>query len=174
MMTYNDMFNFNRQQYLKTWQPLPTLNLHSLKTLYYEQKIYNQCKEEGCETLPATYLIELEALQSPQDTTYIKYIALRHINNLIQYINSKNIMLGDVEYNIRQILDEIIKGDVSESYYTNTMDIYDSISGNFMGDLDLYAIVNQAIRLDNKKLLYYIIFKESEELADRIYEVIGE
>ena len=168
------MFDFNRQQYLKTWQSLPTIQLSQDEAECYEKKIYSQCKEEGCDTLPPSHLIEMEALQPPVDHKYIKYIALQHIHNLIQYIISKNIMLGDIEYNIRQILDEIIRGDVNESYYTNTIDIYDSINGNCMDDLDLYGIVNQAIRLDNKRLLYYLLFKESEELADRIYEAIGE
>ena len=172
-MTNNNMFIFNRQQYLKTWQPLPTLNLQPQDIRYYNQKIYNHCKNEGV-TLSPSYLIKLEANNPTIDNLYIKYIAFHHIDNLIQYINSKNIQLNDIEYNIRQILNEIIEGDINEDYYINTMDIYDSINGNFMGEMDLYGIINQAIRLDNKRLLYYIIFKESEELADRIYEVIGE
>ena len=172
-MANNCITIFNRQQHLKNWQPLPELKLHLKNIRYYNQKIYNHCKNEGGRLSPY-YLMELEANNPTIDATYIKYIAIQHIKNLIQYINSKNIKLNDIEGNIRQILDEIIKGDVSESYYTNTMDIYDSINGNSMDELDLYGIVNQAIRLDNKRLLYYIIFRESEDLTDRIYELIGE
>ena len=171
-MANNGIFTFNRQQHLKNWQPLPALQLSHVEAEYYKLKIDKQY-EEG-KRIPPSFLIELESQKQPIDKTYIKYIALHHIDNLIQYITSKNIKLNDIEYNIKQILDEIVKGDVDEDYYTNTMDIYDSINGNIMGELDLYGIVNQAIRLDNKRLLYYLIFKESEDLRDRIYEIIRE
>ena len=39
---------------------------------------------------------------------------------------------------------------------------------------DIYDLVNQAIRLDNKRMLYYLIFNEDEEMADRVNEAICE
>ena len=171
-MTNNGIFNFNRQQHLKTWQPLPNINLQPEEIQYYEHKIQNICEKEGCDQLPPSYLIELEGYKPTIDANYIKYIALQHMSNLIQYINSKNIVLDDIEWNIKQILNEITTNQVSEDYYLNTIDIYTNITPKY--DADIYDLINQAIRLDNRRMLYYLIFKEDEEMADRLSEVIEE
>ena len=171
-MTNNGIFNFNRQQHLKTWQPLPNINLQPEEIQYYEQKIRDICEKEGCDILPPSYLIELEGYETQINDSYVKYIALQHIGNLINYIKSKNVVLDDIEWNIKLILNEIITNKVSEDYYLNTIDIYTSITPKY--DADIYDLINQAIRLDNKRMLYYLIFKEDEEMADRLSEVIGE
>ena len=169
-MTNNTLFNFNRQQHLKTWQPIPNINLQPEEIQYYEQKIQNICEKEGCNSLPASYLIELEGYETLKDDRYVKYIALKHMSYLINYIKSKNIKLEDIEWNIKLILNEIITNKVSEDYYLNTIDIYTSITPKY--DADIYDLINQAIRLDNKRMLYYLIFKEDEEMADRLSEII--
>ena len=172
-MTDTLFYTFNRQQHLKTWQPMPSIQLQPEEIQYYNQKMRDICKLEGCSSLPASYLIELEGLQPQTDANYVKYIALKHMSNLIEYIKSKGDQLVDIEWNIKLILDEIITNKVSEDYYLNTIDIYESISEGLV-EPDIYDIINQAIRLDNKRMLYYLIFKEDEEMADRVYEVIRE
>ena len=163
---------FNRQQALKAWKPIQPIQLPTQQIQYYTQKIRNICNNEGCDSLPTSYLIELESNQQPIDADYVKYLALKHIDNLIQYINSKGIVLNDIEWNIKLIINEITTNKVNEDYYLNTIDIYESISG--ISEPDIYDLVNQAIRLDNKRMLYYLILKEDEEMADRVYEVIRE
>ena len=165
---------FNKIQMLKTWKPMEPIQLSTNQIQYYTQKIRDIHNNEGCDNLPTSYLIELEGNQQPIDADYVKYVALKHIDSLIEYINSKGIVLNDTEWNIRQILNEIINNTVDEDYYLNTLEIYNSISGNSFEEPDIYDMINQAIRLDNKRILYYLIFKEDEEMADRVYEVIGE
>ena len=157
---------FNRQQALKTWKPIQSIHLPDELIQYYNQKIQNICIEEGCDSLPASYLIELEELQPIIDVNYVKYVALKHMNNLIEYIKSKGVVLEDIEWNIKLIINEIITNKVNEDYYLNTIDIYESISG--ISEPDIYDLINQAIRLDNKRMIYYLIFKEDEEMADRV------
>ena len=171
-MTNNTLFNFNRQQHLKTWQPIPNINLQPEEIQYYEQKIQNICEKEECDCLPASYLIELEGYETSITPSYVKYIALKHMSSLIDYIKSKNVVLDDIEWNIKLILNEITTNKVSEEYYLNTIDIYTSITPKY--DADIYDLINQAIRLNNKRMLYYLIFKEDEEMADRLSEVIRE
>ena len=167
-----NILNYNRIQALKKYKPMQPIQLPTEQIQYYTQKIQNIHNNEGCDSLPASYLIELEGYQQPIDANYVKYVALKHIDNLIKYINSKGMVLEDIEWNIRQILNEITTNKVDEDYYLNTIDIYESIGkGN---DTDIYDLVNQAIRLDNKRMLYYLIFMEDEEMADRVYEVIRE
>ena len=163
---------FNRQQALKEYKPMQPIQLPTELIQYYTQKIQNICEQEGCDSLPASYLIELEGYQPLIDANYIKYVALKHIDNLIKYIKSKGIVLDDIEWNIKLIINEITTNKVDEDYYLNTIDIYESIGkGN---DTDIYDLINQAIKFDNKRMLYYLIFKEDEEMADRVYEVIKE
>ena len=169
-MTNNTIFNFNRQQHLKTWEPIPNIHLQPEETQYYEFKIRDICEKEGCDMLPPSYLIELEGYETEIDADYVKYIALQHMNHLINYINSKGVQLNDIEWNIKQILNEITTNKVSEDYYLNTIDIYTSITPKY--DANIYDLINQAIRLDNKRMLYYLIFKEDEEMADRLSEII--
>ena len=163
---------FNRQQALKTWKPIQPLALPTEQIQYYNQKIQTIQEQEGCDSFYSSYLIDLESFQPLIDVNYVKYIALKHMNNLIEYIKSKGVVLDDIEWNIKLIINEILTNKVSEDYYLNTIDIYDSISSP--DDPDIYDLVNQAIRLDNKRMIYYLIFKEDEEMADRVYEVTRE
>ena len=165
---------FNRIQVLKEYKPMELIQLSTNQIQYYTQKIQDIHNIEECNSLPTSYLIELEGNQQPIDADYVKYVALKHIDSLIEYINSKGMVLNDIEWNIKQILNEIINNTVDEDYYLNTLDIYNSISGNNFNEPDIYDIINQAIRLDNKRILYYLIFKEDEEMADMVYELIGE
>ena len=163
---------FNRQQALKEWEPMQPIQLPTNQIQYYNQKIQNICEQEKRNSLPASYLIEIEGYQPLIDVNYIKYVALKHLNTIIEYIKSKGVVLKDIEWNIKLILNEITTNKVNEDYYLNTIDIYESIGG--LDEPDIYNLVNQAIRLDNKRMLYYLIFKEDEEMTDRVYEVIRE
>ena len=161
------LINYNRKQALKTWKPIQPLILPTEIIQYYDQKIQYVCDKERCDSLPACHLINIEDLEPLIDVNYVKYVALKHIDGIIQYIKSKGVILEDIEWNIKLILNEIIKGEVDEDYYLNTIEIYESIR-NSIFDADIYDLINQAIRLDNKRMLYYLIFKEDEDMADRI------
>ena len=163
---------FNRQQALKEWEPMQPIQLPTNQIQYYNQKIQNICEQEKRNSLPASYLIEIEGYQPLIDVNYIKYVALKHLNTIIEYIKSKGVVLKDIEWNIKLILNEITTNKVNEDYYLNTIDIYESIGG--LDEPDIYNLVNQAIRLDNKRMLYYLIFNEDEEMSDRVFEVIRE
>ena len=164
---------FNRQQALKTWKPIQSINLPTEQIQYYNHKIQTIISDnEVCDSFHPSYLIEIEGYQPLIDVNYVKYVALKHMNNLIEYIKSKGVVLEDIEWNIKLIIDEILTNKVSEDYYLNTIDIYESIGGE--SEPDIYDLVNQAIRLDNKRMIYYLIFKEDEEMSDRVYEVTRE
>ena len=161
------LINYNRKQALKTWKPMQPLILPTEIIQYYEQKIQYVCDKERCCSLPACDLINIEDQEPLIDVNYVKYVALKHIDGIIQYIKSKGVILEDIEWNIRQILNEIIKGEVDEDYYLNTIEIYESIK-NSIFDTDIYNLIDQPIRLDNKRMLYYLIFMEDEDMADRV------
>ena len=164
---------FNRIETLKEWKPMEPIQFQPKQVNEFVKKMQAIAILEGCD-LPISYLIELEGLKEIIDKDYIKYLARKHIVNILEYIDKKGMVLEDIWGNIEKILKEIINGTVDEDYYTNTIDIYDSINGSHLDDTDLYGVIDQAIRLDNKRLLYYIIFNESADIMDRAYEVIRE
>ena len=171
----NTLFTYyNRQQALKSWQPIQVIHFSPKEIQYYEQKIQSLCEKEDTFTLPTSYLIELEGYETQKDHAYLKYIALKHMQNLIIYIQSKGIVIKDVEWNIKLLINEILTRQVSEDYYLNTIDIYESIIDKKFYDINNYDLIDEAIRLDNKRMLYYLIFKEDENIADRVFEAIGE
>ena len=161
---------FYRQQTLKEWQPIQPLPLSNDQIQYFEQKIQTISEERKRNRLLASRLMEIEEDMSPIiDNIYLKYVVLKHIDNLIQYIKSKGVILEDIEWNIKLILNEIITNQVSEDYYLNTIYIYTSIDNCPFPNI--YDLINQAIRLDNKRMLYYLIFMEDEELADKLNDI---
>ena len=164
---------FNRKETLKQWKPMVPIQFSPKQISDYTKKIQAICILEGGD-LPISYLIELEGLRIEVDKNYVKYLARKHIVDILAYIDGKGMVLENIYDNIQQILKEIIDGAVYEDYYTNTIDIYDSINGSHCVEIDLYGVINQAIRLDNKRLLYYIIDDQSAYIADRAYEVIRE
>ena len=170
-MTSNTLIDFNRQQTLKEWEPIQPIQLSPDQIQYFEQKIQLISEERKRNRLLAYDLIEIEEDEPVIDNNYLKYVALKHIDNLIQYIKSKGVILEDIEWNIKLILNEIITSQVSEDYYLNTIHIYKSIDQKPF--TNIYDLINQAIRLDNKRMLYYLIFMEDEELADKLNIIEG-
>ena len=170
-MTSNTLIDFNRQQTLKEWEPIQPIQLFTNQIQYFEQKIQYISEKRKRNRLLAYDLIELEEDEPVIDNNYLKYVALKHIDNLIQYIKNKGVILEDIEWNIKLILNEIITSQVSEDYYLNTIDIYKSIDTENPFAINIYNLINQAIRLNNKRMLYYLIFMEDEELADKLHDI---
>ena len=169
-MTNTLFYMYNRQQDLKTWQPIPNIHLQPEKILYYDYKI----QTDNVNIRYPQEILNIAEQQTQIDVNYLKHIVLKYMRNLIEYIENKGVQLEDVEWNIKLIINEILTNQVNEDYYLNTIDIYESISVGRFGEVDIYDLINQAIRLDNKRMLYYLIFKEDEEMADRLSEITGE
>ena len=169
-MTNNTLFNFNRLQDLKTWRPIPNIHLQPEEIQYYDYKI----QTDNVNIRYPQEVLNLAYEEPNINVNYLKQIVLKYMRNLIEYIENKGVQLEDVEWNIKLILNEILTNQVSEDYYLNTIDIYESISEGRFGEVDIYDLINQAIKLDNKRMLYYLIFKEDEEMADRLSEITGE
>ena len=165
---------FDRIKLLKEWKPMEPIQFLPKQISDFTKKMQAIAILERCDP-PMSYLIEIEGSKEIIDKDYVKYLARKHIVDILEYINGKGVVLEDIEWNISQILKEIINGTVNEDYYTNTIDIYeDLIWNNKWIEGDVHDVIDEAIRLDNKKILYYIIFNESEGIMDRAFEVLRE
>ena len=171
-MTDNGLFNYNRKEDLKKWQPIPNIYSEPGLIEYFNDKVKidGQCirdrpEELFCESFSALKETDLHF-------KYIKHVVLLHMNYVIKYIENQGVFLGDFILNIKQILNEIINDEVDEDYYLNTIKIYEDILGFCECDADVYDLLDQAIKRENWRMVYYLIFWEDDEMSDRLCEVI--
>ena len=175
-MVNDNIFTFKRKQYLKTWQPIPNIHLPPEQIQYYNHRIQTYGVDirypEKVLNEAFTDILNKKCEKHNIDANFLKHLVLLHMGDLINYIENKGVVLEDIEWNIKLILNEIINNDVDENYYINTIKIYEDISEEGP-DANIYDLINQAIRLDNRRMLYYLIFKEDENMTDRLSEVIN-
>ena len=139
----------------------------------FENKIKHICEVNSCNALDTTYLMDLEGLEANPCKDYLNYLFYRHMYLLINYINARlPTPLPNVGEGITAILNEIINGEVHKDYYDNTVGIYEDIAGCDEGDR--FPVINQAIRLNNVKLLYYIYFLEEVHIEAAFEDAMGE
>ena len=90
--------------------------------------------------------------------------------NLVRHLDINNFYLGDIQHGIACVFNEIINGEVDFSYYDNTREIYRDLIYNEKGveDITAYDLINQAAKRDNKRVAYYLLYREDLELQDVI------
>ena len=171
-MTNNGFFNYNRKEDLKRWQPISSIFPEPGIIEYLNDKV--KIDEQPIHDRPEALFDEsFKALKETDlHYTYIRYVVILHMNHIIKYIESKGVFLGDSFIgNIRFILNEIINNEVDEDYYKNTIEIYENILGFCEGEADVYDLLDQAIKRENWRMVYYLIFWEDETMQDRLSEV---
>ena len=168
-MTYYKLFNYKRKQELKSWEPIPNTEPELIN--YFNNRV--EIDGLSIRDRPVELFEKLSNTLKETDLyyKYIKHVSLLHMNYVIKYIESKGIFLGDIEWNIKLILNEMINDEVDESYYENTMEIYADIIPYDIDNIDVYDYLDQAIKRGNWRMVYYLIFWEDEEMADRLSEV---
>ena len=170
MMTNNSLFEYNRQEDLKTWQPIPSMNFKPELIEYFNHKAKMDDVDIRSRMEELFYFETFE--ETDEYFIYLQYMVRMHMSCVIDYIQKiKGVFLGDFVWNIKQILNEIVNNEVDEDYYLNTIDIYEGISGCDEGGADIYDLLDQAIRLGSWRMIYYLIFREDEYMADRLDEM---
>ena len=167
-MANNGFYNYNRKEALKNWQPMP--NLHLPTELF--NSFNNKMEEDHVDIESPENAAEGYDENVGQD--YLKHIMLSHMDHLLWYIlEYKGVTLGDVRQNIRFILNEIINDEVDEKYYLNTKEIYiDILGGGYINEITIYDLMDQAIKRENWRMIFYLIFDRDEELNDWFNETI--
>ena len=175
-MTNNGFFNYNRKEALKKWEPIPNLDLPTETIQYYNYKIQVSNGElikypiNTIESAVQDVVWDKTLKRNEIDDNFLKYLALLHMNHLFRYIEHHGFMLKDVKPVIKEILNEIINNEVDESYYLNTIEIYQDISG-FGYEANIYDLIDQAIKRENWRMIYYLVFYEDEKITDRMAEL---
>ena len=152
---------FNRIDIYKNYKPTTWVQFTEYDIERYNQKI----QENNNQFYPVNAIIE-EAEKQVVDLLYLQYIKQTHMFDLVRHLDINNFYLGDVQYGIACVFNEIINGEVDFSYYDNTIEIYEDLIYNEKGvnDITTYDLINQAIKRDNKRLAYYLLYYEDSYL----------
>ena len=161
-------FMFDRINTLKSWEPTPVKHFTTEQMVKYIQKIQDSSLDM---TVPDQLIAEEGESLNP-DYDYMAYIAQTHILNMVKYLGENGCFLGDIVVGIKSILKEIINQEVDEDYYQNTIEIYEDLIYNVTkdNDINIYQLLDEAIKRDNKRLIYYLFFSEDLTVTDRIEE----
>ena len=132
----------------------------------YEDITREYCNSEGGFELLPPSLIDLAAQEPNFDTDYAEYVIFRHLHQIAAYIARKSIKIGyqiNVTHN-QNLKEDLENNNASKEYYEGWFQRYEDPTS---GDLDsIFSIIDQAVRDNNWNFLYYLYYKEENELND--------
>ena len=140
-------------------------NTYSLsKCFHYEAITRQHCISEGGVELTTKELIELAAKDDKFNNDYAEYLIFKRLHQIDDYITQKAENIGfiiNVKEN-KKLEKDLLNNNSNEDYYENWIEFYESKA--FSDYPDIYEIIDQAIRDKNWNVLYYIYFKEEDDL----------
>ena len=156
---------FNRIDIYKNYEPTTWVQFTPQEIEKYNQKI----QENNNQFYPVNAITE-EFKNQVVDLHYLQYIKQTHMFNLVRHLDINNFYLGDIQHGIACVFNEIINGEVDFNYYDNTIEIYRDLIYNEKGveDITAYDLINQAVKRDNKRVAYYLLYREDLELQIEI------
>ena len=144
-------------------------NLYSLsKIFHYEDKTRQNCLSEGGVELTTEELIELAAKDDKFDNDYANYLIFKRLHLIADYITQKAKNKG-YQINVKdngKLKEDLENNNSNESNYENWIEFYEREAFNDYPDI--YDIIKQAIRNNNWNFLYYLYYKEENELYDLV------
>ena len=132
----------------------------------YEDITREFCNSEGgFELLPPT-LIDLAASQPSFDTDYAEYVIFRRLHQIADYITCESKRKGyqiNVTHN-QNLKENLENNNASKEYYEGWFQRYEDDAND---DVDtIFSIIDQAVRDNNWNFLYYLYYKEENELTN--------
>ena len=132
----------------------------------YEDTTREFCNSEGgFELLPPT-LINLAASQPNFDTDYAEYVIFRRLHQIAAYITCESIKKGyqiNVTHN-QNLKEDLENNNASKEYYEGWFQRYED---DVNDDVDtIFSIIDQAVRDNNWEFLYYLYYREENELTN--------
>ena len=133
----------------------------------HEDTTRQYCLSEDGANLSTPTLIYLASLEPDFDTNYAEYLIFKRLHQVAGYIARESKKKG---YQINVIHNQNLKEDLennnsSEDYYKDWYQRYDDPL--FCPEQEnIYQIIDQAVRDNNWNFLYYLYYKEENELYD--------
>ena len=136
-------------------------NTYSLSTIFqYEDITRQHCMSEGGFNLTTQELIQLSAKEDEFNLDYVNYLLFKHLYQISNYISHKTQNRINVKDNQK------LNDNINEDYYESWIEFYSTKA--FSDYPDIYEIIDQAIKGKNWDVLYYIYYKEENELANLV------
>ena len=131
----------------------------------HEDTTRDYCNSEGGFVLSPYELIELAGKEPHFDTDYAEYVIFRHLHQISEYITDKSQRKG-YQINVTQnqnLKEDLENNNIRKEYYEEWYNkYYDPLQG-----IDaVYDIINQAVSDNNWSFLYYLYYREENELYD--------
>ena len=133
----------------------------------YEDITLQYCMSEDGENLTIPTLIYLASLEPDFDTNYVEYLIFKRLHQVAECISCKSKKKG-YQINVRHnqnLKEDLENNNPSEDYYKDWYQHYDDPF--FCPEKEnIYQIIDQAVRDNNWNFLYYLYYKEENELYD--------
>ena len=135
-------------------------NTYNLSTIFQYEDITRQyCMSEGGFNLTTQELLSLAILDG--DIDYAKFVIFKRLYTLREFITKKTKNVG---YIFNPNTNQNISNNIQEyeDYYDNWIEYYSSKNNLFTDDIE--DIIEEVIKSKHWDVLYYIYFKEEDDL----------
>ena len=132
----------------------------------YEDQTRDYCNSEGGFSLLTPELIDLASQEDYFDTDYAEYVIFRRLHQIADYIARESIRKGyliNVTHN-QNLKEDLQNNNATKEYYEFCFQHYENHADD---DVDtIFSIIDQAIIDKNWNFLYYLYYREDNELTD--------
>ena len=135
---------------------------HENTTRYYSVS-------EGTHELSPHELIDLAATEHEFDTDYAEYVIFNHLYQIAEYTASKSLRKG-YQINIRHnqnLLQDLENNNLRKEYYENWFLHYVD-DPDYKSLASVLEVIDGAVRDNNWDFLYYLYYREENELYNLI------
>ena len=135
----------------------------------YEAMTKQFCESENCEFLPVRVLIDLASSEVEFNGDYTRYIINRRLHDIADYIYKKSGKNVTVNPRLRS---DIQNNNINREAYDKAIESYeDDIPYD---DSDIYETIDKMIKENNWCVLYYLYYKEEEELTKLLIDGLND
>ena len=135
----------------------------------YEAMTKQFLEVEGCESLPVRALIDLAASEKEFNGDYVRYIIDRRLFGIADYIYKKSGRNVTVNPMLRS---DIQNNNIDRKAYNEAIESYeDDIPYD---DEDIFTTIDKMMRENNWCVLYYLYYKEEEELTELLIDGLND
>ena len=135
----------------------------------YEQITKRYCEVEGSESLPVRVLIDLAASEVKFNGDYARYLINRRLHDIADYIYKKS--------RINVTINPMLRSDIQNNNINR--DAYDEAVKSYEDDIpvcdeDIYNSIDKMLRDNNVQVLFYLYYKEEEELTKLLIDGLND
>ena len=135
----------------------------------YDAITKHYCDLENSESVPVRVLIDLAASEVEFNGDYARYIINRRLHDIADYIYKKSGKNVTVNPRLRS---DIQNNNINREVYDKVIESYeDDIPHD---DEDIFNTIDKMIRENNWCVLYYLYYKEEEELTKLLIDGLND